>query len=110
MNFIFTKRALTPKLTVSVCVLHNVVKGGVTSLLTLAWRARPRSTLCSSTTACSLSSSPGLGAGQVGVAGRGTGFSTLCSSRSGLGGSRPEVGGRGGEMGGGGGGGGGGGE
>ena len=34
---------------------------------------------------------PGPGAGQVGVAGRGTGFSTLCSRRSGLGDSCPKV-------------------
>ena len=58
-------------------------------MLTLDCLERPRSTLCSSTTACSLSSIPGPGVGQVGVAGRGTGFSTLCRRRSGLGGSRP---------------------
>ena len=61
--------------------------------LTFACLERPRSILCSSTTACSLSSIPGPGAGQVGVAGRGAGFSIFCSRRRGLGGSRPEKGG-----------------
>ena len=58
--------------------------------LTFACLERPRSILCSRTTACSLSSTPGPGAGQVGVAGRGAGFSTFCNRRRGLGGSRPE--------------------